>query len=195
MRLSESVNTILPVCAPRTEPPSVRVAYLCDFPLWATHTHARTHTRKCTHGPGTFETWVAVFFKKKTWKETASKADGQLRLLQLLSAPGNQWRPRCWLLQRSVPLPLTRLSRYYSAFQLLYRHRRKKQVWIPYFSFFFLSFFLLHINSPLGSCNKYERPLCCHFTLGLNMCHFTCRIRKQQKGVTGALRTTVDCCE
>lgn len=48
------------------------------------------------------------------------------------------------------------------------------QVWIPYFFFLiifiylffiFFIFFWSHINSPLRSCNKHERPLCCHFTL------------------------------
>lgn len=101
----------------------------------------------------------------------------------------HQWGPRCLLLQLSAPLSLIRLTRYYSAFQLLYRHTGKGKFGLHFF----------YHNLPLVFCNKYARSVCCHFSLEFNMCYFLCcftgRIRKQQKGVTRAWRTTVDFCE
>lgn len=88
MRLSESVNTILPVCAPRTEPPSVRVAYLCDFPLWATHTHARI--RASAHTVPEHLKHELLFFKKRLGKKlplkrTASYDSSNCYLLQAIN--------------------------------------------------------------------------------------------------------------
>lgn len=86
--------------------------------LSRTDTHA--HTQWERRSWGTFETWVGVCKKRKSpdLDRTASKADG--RFLQLLSAPGNQWGPRCSLLQLSVPRSPIGSGTYCSAFQLFF---------------------------------------------------------------------------
>lgn len=60
MRLSDSVNTILPVCVcvcvRAVEGAAVSESCLPVRLPTLSSAYARTHTRKCTHGPRTFET-------------------------------------------------------------------------------------------------------------------------------------------
>lgn len=103
---------------PRTHTRTPTYTHSLSLSLTRTHTHA--HTQWERRSWGTFETWVGVCKKRKSpdLDRTASKADG--RFLQLLSAPGNQWGPRCSLLQLSVPRSPIGSGTYCSAFQLFF---------------------------------------------------------------------------
>lgn len=161
---------------PWRESPSVRVAYLCDFPLWKKHT-APEHLKH------------ELLFKKRLGKKlplkrTASSYSSNCYLLQAINEDRDAYFCSSLSLFLSVALPDIIVH-----FNFCTGTLGKREVWIPFLMPIYLWF----------SCNKYERSVCCHFTLEFNMCHFLCcftgRIRKQQKGVTGAWRTTVDFCE
>ena len=138
---------------PWRELPSVRVAYLCDFPLWKkkkkkkkkkaslTHTHTYTHslTHSLTHtAPEHLK--HELFLKRLRERKTGSKSGRRAPTPPSVSAPGNQWGPRCSLLQLSAPRPLTRLTaRYYSSISTFFSFFF---FFLSFLVFFFFSFFL-----------------------------------------------------
>lgn len=166
----------------------------------------RTHTHSERDAAEEHLKHELVFAKKEkaqTWTELPLKRTAGSSNCYLLQAI-NEDRDAHFCSSLSLVLPLAAahivvhfnfffLSLSLSVFLCVQEHRGKggkregffSSIFSKKFYFCFLQFICFFPTLPFSPCNKYERSLCCHFTLEINMCRFLCsfagRIRETTK--------------
>jgi len=129
IRPSNSVSTILSLSA------KGRIAVSESWlPVWLPTLRRKKKKRKKKEKSTAPEHLKHELFLKRLGEKLALKRTASSDSSPpSVSASGNQWGPRCLLVQLSAPLSLFRLTRYHSACQLLYRHTGKRKFGFPFF--------------------------------------------------------------